>query len=141
VTPTPTITPVLSWTPTSTITPTLTQSLTATITPTPTTTPTSIEVTPPAVSPGRVVTYPSPAKGDVLWFLYSAEAAGRIEVRIFNVAGEQVALLEDESPAAGLRRIPWDIRDLAPGVYLYRLTQLGPLVHREYDLQRLVVVK
>lgn len=67
------------------------------------------------------MTYPSPAKGDMLYFYYRTVGAARSEIQLYNVAGEKVMTLTGEHSHAGAHRKAWDIRDVAPGIYIYRV--------------------
>ncbi len=95
---------------------------------------------PPEIRPGEVITYPAPAKGDVAWFAFSAAGPCRVKVRIYNVAGELVETLDRTVDRAGTARVPWDIRGVAAGVYLFRLQTEGAEGTRDHGLKRLTVV-
>jgi hypothetical protein len=118
ITLTGTITQTSTISPTNTITPTVT--LTVTITPSVSTTPTS-SPEPYQTKLGEVFTYPSPAKGDRLWFYYRTQAPARVEISIYNLVGEKVDLLVNDHAAAGQQRTAWDIRSAAPGIYMYHM--------------------
>lgn len=77
--------------------------------------------------------YPNPARrASTIAFQLSAPA--RVTIQLFNVHGQLVATLADEWMEAGERRVPFDVRPLASGVYFYRLTA-GPYM----ESRRLVV--
>jgi hypothetical protein len=44
-----------------------------------------------------------------------------ITLKVYNLLGEQVALLVAEKRLSGIHKVSWDARGLASGVYLYRL--------------------
>ncbi len=138
ITPTYTETPTLTITPTFTITPTITQ--TRTITPTITLTAT---VTPWAVPSGDVIVYPNPAAGDSVTFMYSLGEPADVNIDVYNLLGYKVAHLEDKNkPGLINRKTTWDIKDLAPGVYLYQVlirTRSGQV--QKNKIQRLVITK
>ena len=48
--------------------------------------------------------------------------AGRVKLAIYDVLGREVALLVDGVQEAGLHELFWDARNVASGVYYYRLT-------------------
>jgi hypothetical protein len=61
---------------------------------------------------------------------YSVERADRVEIRIYNVRGQEVKTLVNENRPPGRYRTQWDGRSnsgsaVASGVYFYRLT-IGP---------------
>ncbi len=48
-----------------------------------------------------------------------------ITLEVYNIVGEKVATLVDEKQAPGYRQVKWDARDIASGIYFYRLTGGG----------------
>jgi hypothetical protein len=48
--------------------------------------------------------------------------ADRVKLAIYDVLGREVAVLVDGVQDAGLHEVQWDARNLASGVYYYRLT-------------------
>ena len=90
-----------------------------------------------------VQAYPSPAKGDTVWFYFSGKDVTKVTIAIYNVAGEQVVVL-NETPQwlqGNYYRTSWNIRNVAPGIYLYRLRLENPVGAKELRNQRLVIVK
>ncbi len=80
------------------------------------------------ISEDNLYTYPNPAFGDeaVIRFLLGSQA--RVNIRIFNVAGEPVAELSEsytDSDAGRWQEIRWDISSVASGVYIYRVRASG----------------
>lgn len=137
VSPTPTFTasPLVSSTPTVTHSPTRSQtgtrSPTYTFSPTPT--PLGTKTPPPSRTPsvsptsfiqrsGQVTAFPNPADGDRVQFQYTLTHPGRVTVEVYNLAGFRVARIEGAQPAAADNAaIAWNLRGVAPGVYLYRM--------------------
>jgi len=149
-TPTYTSTPTFTPTPTSTITPTFTITLTATITSTTTLTPTltstisrtpTTTVTPLILEHGKILAYPSPAKGDYIWFYYSVEGPAEVKIDIFNVAGEKGKTLNNSHSNTGYHRTQWNIRQVAPGIYFYRIQINDSRGTHDYGIRKLVIVK
>jgi hypothetical protein len=141
---TPTTTPTYTITPTRTIT--LTPTATMTRTPTYTITPTSthtLTVTPYFAPIGEAITYPNPATGNQVKFMYSMTEAGNVMIDVFNMAGIRVAHLEDRNKQGKFNQVTtWDITSLAPGVYVYKVTMdsfTGN--HTVSKLNRIVVAK
>ncbi|MBN1594492.1 hypothetical protein JW933_01060 [candidate division FCPU426 bacterium] len=133
---------------TPTVTPTATG--TATITPTITTTPTTtvIATLTPILTPmpyilprDRMITYPSPAAGDVLWFYYYVQGPAGVKMEIFNMLGEPCQTLEESIPDAGYHRTRWNIARVAPGIYFCRLTLKYPGGSRTLPVYKLIIVK
>jgi Secretion system C-terminal sorting domain len=139
---TPTITPTYTITKTRTITQTFTY--TPTITPTYTVTPTITQtrtVTPWPVPHGDAIAFPNPAKGDQVIFMYSLESAADISVEIYNTLGYKVAHLEDSNKSGAInRRTTWNIRDVAPGVYMYQVVVRGHNGQTQKNKMRRVVI-
>jgi hypothetical protein len=53
--------------------------------------------------------------------------AGHVRLAVYDVLGREVALLVNEVQEAGLHEVQWDARNVASGVYYYRLSA-GALV-------------
>jgi hypothetical protein len=114
-TPTPTFTATPTRTPTSTRTPSYTPTATFTRTPTNTPTPT---ITP--FPPGTFSPTPTPDRFLVLDRNFfdptvqplgmdvKVEAPGQVKVMVFNIGGEQVVKLMDQSQSVGNYRVYWD---------------------------------
>ncbi|MCD4814217.1 T9SS type A sorting domain-containing protein [bacterium] len=140
---TPTITLTATRTPTYTITPTFTY--TPTITPTYTITPTitqTASVTPWPVPQGDVIVYPNPASGDQVTFMYSLSAPADISIDIYNLLGYKVAHLEDNNKIANInRKTTWNIKDIAPGVYLFQASVKSAQGTSKNKIRRLVITK
>lgn len=108
---TPTVSPTHTITPTVTLTPTFT--VTGTATPTLTVTPTQIR------GDGTIRAFPIPARDWVRFFL-SMEEPGRVEISVYNLAGERVAELAGSLPQ-GPGELVWECGALASGIYLARV--------------------
>ncbi|MBZ0267065.1 hypothetical protein K8I85_02830 [bacterium] len=97
---------------------------------------------PPLPEPGAVVPavttigrpFPNPARVSLAFQLdVSPDHAGRFRVQLYDVAGRQVAALDDRVVMPGSYRLAWPIRSgragaVSPGVYFLRVT--GPGVER-----------
>jgi hypothetical protein len=155
-TPTATVTRTFSSTPTVTATPTIsaTYTVTPTITPTATATPSATKtptvnpytsptptLTPLPLSGSEILAYPQPASGEKIYFYYRLDGAAAVRVEIYNVAGEKVIDLADEAAQGGYRHLAWDIRNTAPGVYLYRLRVKEAPQETVSAWKKLVIVK
>jgi len=90
---------------------------------------------------GDVIAYPSPGKGSDLWFFYQVGANEAIRIEIVNVAGEWVRTLEDQALGNGKGRLHWDIQDMAPGVYMYRLSRESSAGKSDCGWRKLVIVR
>ncbi len=145
---TPTFTP--SSTPSGSPSHTRTCTVTATFTPflSPTSTPQVSATSSPTVVrtltpvyPGLggkgFVAYPVPAINEI-YFAWEEADPEAAQVEVFNVTGERVTTLRAPTPGRQLR---WEISDLAPGVYLYRVTLSVNGAERSSPLRKFVVVK
>ncbi len=137
-TPTPTYTPTSTFTPTYTITPTITPTATITTTITVTSTPT---LTPFVIGPDEVVVYPMPAKGNECWFYYNTTGRTEVTIEVYNLAGEKCAIVTDLQETAGYQKTRWNIRSVAPGVYLYRVKLVSEQESRTIKMKKMVIVK
>lgn len=53
---------------------------------------------------------------------FSINKPGPVRLEIFDITGALVQTLVDESLPAGSYRVTWDVKDLASGTYIYKLT-------------------
>ncbi|MEQ8525987.1 T9SS type A sorting domain-containing protein [Gracilimonas sp.] len=53
---------------------------------------------------------------------YGLPQAAKIEVRVYDMAGREVAQIVNENQSAGFHTVQFDASSLASGVYIYRLT-------------------
>jgi flagellar hook assembly protein FlgD len=86
--------------------------------------------------------YPNPFNSETV-IRFALPEAGEVELAIFNLAGQQVAMLVNEVCPAGTYTVRWDGRDddgreLASGVYLYRLRRGDG---RQMETRKLVLVR
>jgi len=140
VTPTQTKTATLTATPTSTPTITTTITHTATLTLTHTTTQT-ITVTPALVGRNEVISYPSPARGDQMGFYYKIQAPAQVTITIYNLAGEKGKSLSTFHASGEFGKTMWTIKNVAPGLYLYRLTIEDAINKRPIGPKKIIIVK
>jgi len=69
--------------------------------------------------PGRqIIAFPNPAAHGQVTFRWREAVNQRVEISVYNVAGRKVADLKTGQP--NQTDLPWDVRDIASGVYLYR---------------------
>ncbi|MBN1154747.1 T9SS type A sorting domain-containing protein [candidate division KSB1 bacterium] len=59
-----------------------------------------------------------------------------VTLKIYNLLGEEVALLISEKRTAGMHRIVWDAKGFASGIYVYRLEAGGNVYIRKLVLMR-----
>lgn len=68
--------------------------------------------------------YPNPFN-PVTTIAYEVAEASRISLRVYNLTGEEVALLVDQEQPAGIYRVTWNAAALPSGIYLCRLQASG----------------
>ncbi len=68
--------------------------------------------------------YPNPFN-PVTTIAYEVAEASRISLRVYNLTGEEVALLVDQEQPAGLYQVTWNAATLPSGIYLCRLQASG----------------
>jgi lysophospholipase L1-like esterase len=64
--------------------------------------------------------YPNPFNPSTT-VTYTVPTQSRVDLRVFNVLGEAVAVLVDEIQSPGVKRVQWDARNRPGGVYFYRI--------------------
>jgi photosystem II stability/assembly factor-like uncharacterized protein len=69
---------------------------------------------------GILKNYPNPFKNSTT-ISYSIPEDGRVELKIYNLAGVEVEILVDKYQAAGNHTIEYDAKDLNEGIYFYRI--------------------
>jgi fibronectin type 3 domain-containing protein len=64
--------------------------------------------------------YPNPFN-PVTTIAYKLSDDSKVSLRIYDVMGQEIATLVDETEQAGSRQVQWSPNQLASGVYYYRL--------------------
>ena len=97
---------------------------------------TSNSASPPAETASSLIAYPSPWRADlsVRWY---QNVAGRCRLELFDVLGRRVAVLANESRAAGWNFLSWAAarEPLPSGFYFVRLSGSASGVHRVLRLR------
>ena len=65
--------------------------------------------------------YPNPFNSSTI-IKYNLPTESRIRLEIYDILGRQIATLEDGHKPAGYHQVIWNARDVASGMYFYRLT-------------------
>jgi hypothetical protein len=68
--------------------------------------------------------HPNPFNPETL-ISYNLPQEGKVLLQIFNVKGQLVTTLIDESQTAGNHNVVWDAGDLSSGIYFYKLSWSG----------------
>ena len=72
--------------------------------------------------------YPNPFNANTQ-IIYELPRTAHVQIEVYNIRGQRVAVLYDGEEAAGVHRVEWNGKDdygneVASGVYLYRLTTI-----------------
>ncbi|MDO8733796.1 MAG: T9SS type A sorting domain-containing protein, partial [Elusimicrobiota bacterium] len=70
-------------------------------------------------------------------FTYFIPEAGKVSIKLYNVAGEEADTITDANESAGEHSVSYNSEHLPRGVYYYRLTVDGKVI----DTKRAVVLK
>jgi hypothetical protein len=68
--------------------------------------------------------------------MYSVERSGDVELSLYNVLGQKVKSLLNESKEPGVYEFVLNGNDLASGIYFYKMTQ-----HEQTLTRKLVLMK
>jgi len=94
----------------------------------------------PLTEKREVITYPSPAR-DRVTFLYWLTQPGAVTIRVYNIALEPIAIIEEEKPG-GWQKTVWDISRVAQGVCLYKIEVKSKTGEKKsFPTKKLAIVK
>ena len=79
--------------------------------------------------------YPNPFSSDTV-IPFELREAGHITVNIYNVTGQWVAALIDQTLPAGPHQATWRSQDQPAGLYFYRISVNGIQRHKIMSLIR-----
>ena len=65
---------------------------------------------------------------------FSLPEAGHVTLKVYNVLGDEVATLVNETIRVGVHQVEWTADNVPSGVYLYRLTTGASTVTRRMTL-------
>ncbi len=77
--------------------------------------------------------YPNPFNPSTT-ISYSVQEAGVVNISVYNLMGQKVATLVDETKAAGQYNVRWNAAGAASGMYYYRLEAGGQSITRKMTL-------
>ena len=78
---------------------------------------------------------PQPGNGRIQ-FLLTLKTPAIVEINLYNLGGERVAVLEGNL-AAGTQALSWDCAAVAPGIYLARVLVAG----EEFQKLKVAIVR
>ena len=79
--------------------------------------------------------FPNPTSGQSFVDLNIVESS-KVDLRVFNVLGEQISVIASEQLAAGKHRFVYETSNLSTGMYYYQLT-----IDNKKFVQKLMVTK
>lgn len=65
---------------------------------------------------------------------YSVNTTGPVSLEVYNLMGQKVAQLVNETKNAGSYNVNWDASQMASGIYIYRLNMAGQTLTRKMTL-------
>jgi hypothetical protein len=68
--------------------------------------------------------YPNPFNPSTV-IRYDLPVQGHVHLSVYDLTGRRVAMLVDETVAAGTHQVTWDATGIASGVYIYRIETAG----------------
>mgnify|MGYP003674713027 FL=1 len=77
--------------------------------------------------------YPNPFNPLTTLSFYIPEAA-EVRLSVFNIVGQPVALLINQSMAVGEHKVDWDASDMPSGMYIYQLEVGTKIMTRKMTL-------
>ncbi|MDZ7334218.1 MAG: T9SS type A sorting domain-containing protein [candidate division KSB1 bacterium] len=67
---------------------------------------------------------------------YSLAEAGKVKLAVYDLLGREVAILVNQHQPAGYYEVTFDGRDLASGIYIYRLEAGAYVANKKLVLVR-----
>jgi len=84
--------------------------------------------------------YPNPFNPSTT-IAYQLATPGRVNLRIFDMLGREVAMLADEEQPAGYHETSFDASRLSSGIYIYQLTATEDHANRYSFRKKMLLVK
>ena len=93
------------------------------------------------INKDTVYSYPNPALGNNAVFKCFLGSDADVTVSVYNVAGEIVARLTASGLGGNGLEIPWNIKDYASGVYVYKLEAVAAATgERKYVTKKFAII-
>lgn len=89
----------------------------------------------------RAYNYPNPVYGGETFIRYYVAEDSRINIKIFDLAGDYVAELTDEAQGGMDNETIWDVTNVQSGVYLARVEATADSGNSEFAIIKIAVVK
>jgi hypothetical protein len=79
---------------------------------------------------------PVGARSGVSTIEYALPSDGNVSLKVFDIAGRELATLENSHRTAGIHRVDWNTAGVPKGVYFYRLVAGGQVISKSIPLVR-----
>ena len=83
--------------------------------------------------PFLVSSYPNPFNAKTT-IEFGIPKSGHVNLRIYNLLGQEVATIVDGQLVAGDHSVIWDASNYSSGIYFYRLTAGGKVITKRMTL-------
>jgi hypothetical protein len=90
---------------------------------------------------GRAYNYPNPVYDGETFIRYYVSEDSKINIKIFDLAGDYVAELNDEARGGMDNETIWSVSDIQSGVYLARIEAVSNSGKSEFAIIKIAVVK
>ncbi len=90
---------------------------------------------------GRAYNYPNPVYDGETFIRYYVSEDSKINIKIFDLAGDYVAELNDDAQGGMDNETKWNVSDIQSGVYLARIEATSSSGKSEYAIIKIAVVK
>ena len=90
---------------------------------------------------GRAYNYPNPVYDGETFIRYYVSEDSKISIKIFDLAGDYVAELNDDARGGMDNESTWSVADIQSGVYLARIEATSTSGKSEYAIIKIAVVK
>lgn len=96
----------------------------------------------PIISTDEAASYPNPASGSKLTFVFWSSRQQQAKVKIYNLNAELVGELTEYVSGPAFQEITWNIANIGAGIYFYRVS-LIPCDDKQvdYPVKKLAVIK
>jgi hypothetical protein len=89
----------------------------------------------------RVYNWPNPVYGEETFIRYYVSEDSRINIKIFDLAGDFVGELNDNARGGFDSEVKWNIKDIQSGIYLARVEATGNSGSKGFKIIKIAVVK
>ncbi len=89
----------------------------------------------------RAYNYPNPVYGGVTNIHYYVAQDSKIDIKIFDLAGDFVAELTDSAPGGFEKETPWNVGSIQSGVYFASIKATGANGKSETNIIKIAVIK